>query len=184
MTIRQLSSRVVYRNTWMTVREDEVERDNGVRGIYGVIEKYDSAIILPIDGDQVYLVEQFRYPIGVTSLEFPQGSLEKKGIDPADIARDELQAETGLVAAKLEYLGEIYIACGYANQKTHAFVATGLTQAARKPDVEEHDLAVRKVGLAELQQLIRDNVIKDAQTLAAWALYIARATGHDSGARS
>jgi len=29
MTIRQLSSRVVYRNPWMTVREDEIERDNG-----------------------------------------------------------------------------------------------------------------------------------------------------------
>jgi ADP-ribose pyrophosphatase len=181
MTIRRLSSRVVYRNSWMTVREDEVERNNGARGIYGVIEKFDSAIILPIDGDRIYLVEQFRYPIGKTSLEFPQGSLERYGIDPADIARDELQAETGLVAANLEYLGEIYIACGYANQKTHAFVATGLTQAARKPDVEEHDLAIRKVSFAELQQLIGDNVIKDAQTLAAWALYMARARGQDRG---
>ena len=181
MTIRQLSSRVVYRNTWMTVREDEIERDNGARGIYGVVEKYDSAIILPIDGDQIYLVEQYRYPLGVTSVEFPQGSLERNDVDPAEIARDELQAETGLVAARLEYLGEIYIACGYANQKTHAFVATGLTQADRKPDVEEHDLAVSKVSLAELQILIRDNVIKDAQTLAAWAFYQARAAGLDEG---
>jgi 8-oxo-dGTP pyrophosphatase MutT (NUDIX family) len=174
MTIRQLSSRVVYRNTWMTVREDEIERDNGAHGIYGVVEKYDSAIILPIDDDHIYLVEQYRYPIGETSLEFPQGSLEKNGIDPTEIARDELQAETGLVAANLEYLGEIYIACGYANQKTHAFVATGLTHATRRPDVEEHNLAVRKVSLAELQQLIRENVIKDAQTMAAWALYQVR----------
>src|SRR5271157_5563518 len=179
MTIRQLSSRVVYRNKWMTVREDEIERDNGMRGIYGVVEKYDSAVILPIDGDEVYLVEQYRYPLGVTSLEFPQGSLERNDIDPAEIARDELQAETGLVAAKLEYLGEIYIACGYANQKTHAFVATGLTQAAQQPDAEEHDLAVRKVSLTELRQLIRDNVIKDAQTLAAWAFYQARAAGQE-----
>jgi ADP-ribose pyrophosphatase len=183
MTIRQISSRVVYRNSWMTVREDEIERDNGVRGIYGVIEKYDSAIILPIDNGQIYLVEQFRYPIGTISLEFPQGSLEKNGIDPAEIARDELQAETGLVAGKLEYLGEIYIACGYANQKTYAFVATDLTQAFRRPDVEEHDLAVRKVSLAQLQQLIHDNVIKDAQTLAAWAFYQARLTNQDHGTR-
>ena len=174
MTIRQLSSRVVYRNPWMTVREDEIERDNGARGIYGVVEKFDSAIVLAIDGAHIYLVEQYRYPLGVKSLEFPQGSLEKNGVDPAEIAREELQAETGLVAAKLEYLGEIYIACGYANQKTYAFAATGLTQAARQPDAEEHDLAVHKASLAELQRLIRDNVIKDAQTLAAWGLYQAR----------
>ncbi len=175
MTIRQFNSRVVYRNTWMTVREDEIERDNGTRGIYGVVEKYDSAIILPVDGDEVYLVEQYRYPLGVTSLEFPQGSLEKNGIDPAEIAREELQAETGMLAEKLEYLGEIYIACGYANQKTHAFLATGLQQSSGQPDVEEHDLAVRKVSLQELRQLITTNIIKDAQTLAAWGLYQARA---------
>src|ERR1039457_6295606 len=171
MTIRKLSSRVVYRNTWMTVREDEIERDNGVHGIYGVVEKFDSAIILPIDGDQAYLVEQYRYPIGENSLEFPQGSLEKDGVGPAEIAREELQGETGLVAERLECLGEIHIACAYTNQKTYAFVATGLTQAARQPDVEEHDLVVRKVSLSQLQEFIRENHIKDAQTLAAWALY-------------
>lgn len=177
MTIRQLNTRVVYRNHWMTVREDEIERSNGTRGIYGVIEKFDSAIVLAIDGDQVHLVEQYRYPLGVNSLEFPQGSLERNDVNPADIARDELQAETGLVAEKLECLGEIYIACGYANQKTYAFLATGLTLADRQPDAEEHDLAVRRVSLAQLKQLIRDNQIKDAQTLAAWSLYLSRASG-------
>ena len=176
MTIRQLSSRVVYRNAWMTVREDEIERDNGARGIYGVVEKFDSAIVIAIDEGHVCLVEQYRYPLGVTSLEFPQGSLEKSAIDPAEIARDELQAETGLVAESLECLGEIYIACGYANQRTYAFLATGLKQGARRLDVEEHDLAVRKVSLAQLQQLISGNHIKDAQTLAAWGLYLARSS--------
>ena len=72
MTIRQLSSRVVYRNPWMTVREDEIERDNGTRGIYGVVEKCDSAIVIPIEGDDVYLVEQYRYPVGMKTLEFPR----------------------------------------------------------------------------------------------------------------
>lgn len=174
MTIRQLSSRIVYRNPWMTVREDDIERDNGTRGIYGVIEKTDSAIILAIDGDSIYLVDQYRYPVSRRTLEFPQGSLERNDVDPAEIARTELQAETGLVAANLECLGEIYIAWGYANQKTFAFLATGLTHEPGTPDVEEHDLAVRKVSLVEFEQLLRDNVIKDAQTMAAWALYQTR----------
>ena len=174
MTIRQLSSRVVYQNRWMTVREDEIERDNGTRGIYGVVEKYDSAIILAIEDQYIYLVEQFRYPLGVNSLEFPQGSLERSGVEHETIARDELQAEAGLVAKKMECLGEIYIACGYANQKTYAFLATGLTQAEREPDHEEHDLLVRKVSIAELKTLIAESRIKDAQTLAAWALYQTR----------
>jgi 8-oxo-dGTP pyrophosphatase MutT (NUDIX family) len=159
----------------MTVHEDEIERDNGTRGIYGVVEKCDSAIVLPIDGDQVYLVEQYRYPIAAKSLEFPQGSLERNDIDPVEIARAELLAETGLEAGKLEKLGVIHIACGYANQRTYGFLATGLRQSKGTRDAEEHDLAVRKVTLAQLQQLIGENVIKDAQTLAVWAFYLTRA---------
>ena len=174
MTIRQLSTRVVYRNPWMTVREDEIERNNGTHGIYGVIEKCDSAIVIAIDGNDVYLVRQYRYPVGMTTLEFPQGSLERNDVDPALIAREELQAETGLVADTMERLGVIYIAWGYANQKTYAFLATGLKQAVGHRDAEEHDLAVQRVSLIEFQRLIRDNVIKDAQTMAAWSLYLAR----------
>ena len=173
---------MVYRNPWMTVREDVIERDNGAHGIYGVVDKCDSAIILPVEDDQIYLIEQFRYPIGEKSLEFPQGSLEKDGVDPAEIARKELQGETGLVAERLECFGEIRIASAYTNQKTYAFLAIGLTQAARTPDVEEHDLVVRKVSLAQLHELIRDNRIKDAQTLAAWALYQSRSGGSSEGA--
>jgi 8-oxo-dGTP pyrophosphatase MutT (NUDIX family) len=110
----------------------------------------------------------------MTTLEFPQGSLERNDVDPALIAREELQAETGLVADTMERLGVIYIAWGYANQKTYAFLATGLKQAVGHRDAEEHDLAVQRVSLIEFQRLIRDNVIKDAQTMAAWSLYLAR----------
>ena len=62
-TITTLSSREVYRNRWMRVREDEILRSNGQKGIYGVVEKEDGAIILPIDHGRVWLVEQFRYSI-------------------------------------------------------------------------------------------------------------------------
>ncbi len=174
MTIRKLSSRVAYQNHWMVVREDEVERRNGDRGIYGVVEKSDSAIVIPIDQDQVFLVEQYRYSVGEYSLEFPQGSLERNGVDPAEIAREELKQETGLEVGSLEYLGQIFIAIGYANQKTHAFLARGLQQGGSAPEAEEQDLVLRKVSIEQLEQLICDNQIKDAQTLAAWALYKAR----------
>ena len=174
MSIRQVSSRVVYRNPWMTVREDEVERDNGQRGIYGVVEKHDSAVILPIDGDSIYLVEQFRYPIGRRSLELPQGSLEAGGLEPEAIAREELRQETGIVAAKFELLGAFNIAVGYCNQRDYAFLATGLTLGPRSPDCEEHDLVLHRVSIGDFQQKIRSNIIDDAQTLAAWAFYRAR----------
>ena len=75
-TIETLATREVYRNHWMRVREDEILRSNGGKGIYGVVEKYDGAIILPIDEGRVWLVEQYRYAIKERSLELPQGSWE------------------------------------------------------------------------------------------------------------
>ncbi len=174
MTIRRLSTREVYRNRWMVVREDEVERDNGARGIYGVVEKHDSAIVIAMEDGCVFLVEQFRYPIGERSLEFPQGSLEDNGVDSSEIARVELREETGIEAASLEPLGEIVIAIGYSNQKTNAFLARDLRHGASTPEAEEHDLKVLKVSVPEFEQLLRENKIKDAQTMAAWALYKSR----------
>jgi len=46
MTIRTLSSRDVYRNPWMTVREDSIQRQDGSTGIYGVVLKPDFSIVV------------------------------------------------------------------------------------------------------------------------------------------
>ncbi len=51
-------------------------------GIYGVVEKHDGAIILPIDGDRIWLVEQFRYTIQERALELPQGGWERESTIP------------------------------------------------------------------------------------------------------
>jgi ADP-ribose pyrophosphatase len=171
MSIRTLSTREVYRNNWLRVREDEIERSNGTRGIYGVVDKDDCAVILPIEGDTIYLVEQYRYTIGKRCLELPQGGWETSGVDPEELARGELREETGLLAASMTYLGGIWIAYGFAKQRQHVYLATGLTHSARDPDPEEHDLVVRTATIAGLEQMLLDGTIEDCCTLAAWGLY-------------
>ena len=54
MAIRTLSTREIYRNPWLRLREDAIERNNGAPGIYSVVDKQDCAIILPIDGDHIW----------------------------------------------------------------------------------------------------------------------------------
>src|ERR1700733_6357202 len=49
LTIKTISSREVYRNAWTSVREDVIERSNGERGIYGVIDKDPATIVIPLD---------------------------------------------------------------------------------------------------------------------------------------
>jgi ADP-ribose pyrophosphatase len=123
MAIRTLSSREIYRNRWFSLREDAIERSNGAHGIYGVIDKPDGAIILPIDGDHIWLVEQFRYTVGERALELPQGAWTSDDVDPETLARGELREETGLTAGRMTELPWMWMAYGFVRQRQHIFVA-------------------------------------------------------------
>jgi ADP-ribose pyrophosphatase len=171
-TITTLSSREVYRNHWMRVREDEILRSNGKRGIYGVVEKNEAAIILPTDQGRVWLVEQFRYTIQERALELPQGGWEMEIENPEELARGELKEELGLHAAEMTYLGWLWIAYGFTRQKNHVFLATGLTETEKDPDPEEHDLVVRCVAVEEFEEMMLNGTIRDNCTVSAWGLYL------------
>jgi 8-oxo-dGTP pyrophosphatase MutT (NUDIX family) len=171
-SITTLSSREVYRNHWMRVREDQILRSNGVKGLYGVVDKDESAIILPIDEGCVWLVEQFRYTIQERALELPQGGWEMEVENPEELARGELKEELGFDAARMTYLGWLWIAYGFTKQRQHVFLATGLTATGKEPDAEEHDLVVHSVPVEEFERMMRTGVIRDNCTLSAWALYL------------
>jgi hypothetical protein len=75
--VMTVGSRLVYRNAWMSVREDAVLLDDGSPGLYGVVDKPDFALIIPRDAERLWLVEQYRYPVQRRAWEFPQGLLER-----------------------------------------------------------------------------------------------------------
>jgi 8-oxo-dGTP pyrophosphatase MutT (NUDIX family) len=171
MSIRTLSSREIYRNPWMRLREDQIERSNGTHGIYGVVEKDPAAIIIPLEENSLYLVQQYRYTVEAVCMEFPQGGWETAEVDIEELARGELREETGLRAASLTYLGQTWIAYGFCRQPQHVFVATGLTHGETDFDPEEHDLTLHKVSIAEFESMLLSSRIQDNCTIAAWGLY-------------
>jgi 8-oxo-dGTP pyrophosphatase MutT (NUDIX family) len=169
--IRRLSSRVVYTNRWMTVREDEIERLDGSRGIYGVIEKSDFAVVIPAEHGGFHLVEEYRYPIGRRTWNFPQGSFpDGRTGAPEDLARHELAEETGFRAGALTRLGYLHGNHGTSNQGFHVFLATDLEPGLAAREIEEQDMRQRFVTRAEFKDLIRDGHITDDSTLAAYTL--------------
>ena len=175
MSIKTISSREVYRNAWTRVREDIIERDNGVRGLYGVVDKDPACIMIPLErtpeGDFLYLVEQFRYTIQRRAFEFPQGSWEREQVDPEELAHGELQEETGMVASTMTPITMLQIAYGVMNQKHFVFLAEGLTHGDKDPDPEEHDLTVHRVRVDEFESMLLDGRVVDNCTAAAWAVY-------------
>jgi ADP-ribose pyrophosphatase len=171
-TITTLSSREIYRNKWLRLREDEILRSNGQKGIYGVIEKDPCAVILPIENGRVWLVEQYRYTIGERALELPQGGWEMEVEHPEELARGELREELGLEAQEMTLLGTLWIAYGFARQKQYVFLATGLSEAEKDPDPEEHDLVMRTASIEEFEKMMLDGRIRDVCTVSAWGMYL------------
>ena len=172
--IETLSSRVVYENRWMRVREDAIRRRDGSTGIYGVVEKPDFAVIVPLDADgRLHLVEQYRYPVGARFPEFPQGSWgDGATVTPEAVARAELREETGLDAAELIHAGHLFEGYGYASQGCHVFLARGLRPGPPAPEAEEGDLVARAVPVAEVERMIRNGEIRDAVSVAAFGLLL------------
>ncbi|GAA4619765.1 NUDIX domain-containing protein [Saccharopolyspora hordei] len=171
--MEQTSSREVYANPWMSVREDGVRRPDGSEGIYGVVDKPSYALVIPLDGDQLHLVEQYRYPLGIRRWEFPQGTApDRLDVDPLELAARELREETGLRAENLVELGLLDVAPGMSSQRGRVFLATGLTVGQHEREHEEQDMRAAWFSRAEFEKMVSAGEITDAQSIAAYALLL------------
>ncbi len=173
--IKTISTREVYRNPWCSVREDVIERSNATRGIYGVMDKEPACIIIPLeratDGDFLWLVHQYRYTVGDSFYELPQGGWETAGVDPEELARGELAEETGLRVERMTHLADQWIAYGAMRQIQHVYLAEGLTPGETERDPEEHDMTVHRVAVKEFESMLLDGRVMDNCTAAAWGVY-------------
>lgn len=177
--IRQLSRRTMYENRWMKVHEDTVVFSDGSQGIYGVVDKEDFALIIPVrDDGRFQLVEQYRYPVGGRYWEFPQGSWETKpGTDISLVASGELEEETGYRAKTLTKLGHLFQAYGVTNHGCHVCLATGLVRGQAERDHEGQGMVTKAFRLSEIHDMISRGQIKDAPTIAALGLLAIAGSG-------
>ncbi|WP_245691056.1 NUDIX domain-containing protein [Sinosporangium album] len=154
----------------MTVREDEIERPDGSRGIYGVVHRPDSVLVVPWDGTHFHLVEEFRYPLGRRSWSFPQGSAPEATREAE--ARRELAEETGLRAGRVRPLGLIDDAHGTSTQRLHVFLATDLTAGESAREHTEQDMRQSRVSRAEFEAMVRGEQVTDSSSIAAYAMLL------------
>jgi ADP-ribose pyrophosphatase len=163
---KTLSSKMVYDNPWIAVREDAVIHPDGARGIYGVVHYKNVAVgVLAFEGDDIYLVGQYRYPLGRYSWEIPEGGCPE-GEDPLDAARRELEEETGLRAADWRRLGEAHLSNSVSDELAVWYSASVLSQGERRPEGSE-ELSVRRVPFREAVRMVLAGEITDSVSVIA-----------------
>jgi 8-oxo-dGTP pyrophosphatase MutT (NUDIX family) len=162
-----LSSRFVYENPWIRVREDEVIRPDGAPGIYGVVHFKNRAVgVLPVDDDgSIWLVGQYRYPLGAYSWEVPEGGSPETEA-PEATARRELREETGLSAGRLELVATAHLSNSVSDEIGYVYRATELTQGADEPEGSERLLA-RRFPWVEAWAMLKGGEITDSLSVIA-----------------
>ena len=169
-----LSSREIYCNPWIRIREDQVLKPDGNPGIYGVVEYRNRAVgVVPIDDDlHTWLVGQYRYTLDRYEWEIPEGGCPE-GESLEACARRELLEETGLVAASLEPLMlDLQLSNSVSNETAHLFIARGLTQDRPQPEATEQ-ITIRRLPLMDAIDMAATGQIRDAMSVIA-LLAIAR----------
>jgi len=164
---RTKSSRVVYENAWIRVREDQVIRPDGGPGLYGVIEIRPSVGVVALnDQDQIVLVGQWRYSVNRYSWEIPRGGSHPGEQNMLDVAKRELAEEAGVVADEWRVLGPVDVCNGVADDVQTLFLATGLSSTEMSLDPEE-DITVEWKPFEEAVRMAMDGRITEVCSVAA-----------------
>ena len=162
----KISERVIHRGNWFTFLAAEFDGPAGER-IERYVFRHPGAVgVVPVDGDDVVLVRQFRPAVEMEMLELPAGKLDVPDEDPADAARRELIEEAGLEAPEMVELTRFHNSAGFSDELTIVYLATNLIPA--KPmavSVEERYLSVERVPLDQVLRLVADGTITDAKTI-------------------
>lgn len=172
---RTTSTRPIYRNRWIDVREDIVELPDGHATVYGVVECSECVGVLPfLDRDTVLLVGQYRYVARAFFWEMPTGG-QHAGETVLDAAQRELVEEAGYEAGRLVELCDFHTSKSILREVAHLFVAEDLRPASRPPDHTEF-IEPRAFPFAEVLAMVERGEIKDAMTIVA-VLHAARRRG-------
>jgi len=168
-----LSSKPVYTNKWISVREDVVMLPDGRTTIYGVVSCGHCVGLLPfVDPQTVLLVRQYRYVAGRPTWGMPTGGV-KAGETLEQAAQRELAEETGYRARRLLPVSAYHTSKSVVDETAHLFLAEELSRATTTPDETEF-IDVRPFPFDAVLAMVLDGEIVDSMTIIA-VLLAARA---------
>ena len=155
------SSKPIYDNPWISVREDQVITPTGTNGIYGVVHLKNYALgIIALDKDlNIYLVGQYRYPLDSYSWELPEGGGDLN-TPPLESAKRELKEETGIEAEEWELICKFHTSNSITDEVGFLYLAQDLTQGKTCFD-ETEDIIVKKIPLKQALEMITKGEITD-----------------------
>lgn len=164
---KTISSSVKYKSPYITVIEDEVIKPDGSEGKYSYVKTLQTLSIVPLDKkNNLYLCRQYRYIFKDYSLEIPRGFVDK-GETIEQAARRELKEEAGVIADKVEQIGELRLSIGLIDEHAKVYLAQDLKEVKVFTPQANEISKVNKYPLEKVVQMIKEGEIKDGLTVGA-----------------
>ena len=165
-----MSRTLVYQGRKIQVFAEETPGPDGRPVRRDVVIHPGAVAVLPlVDAGHVCLLRNHRPIPGEVLWEIPAGTLEP-GEPVETAAARELEEETGYRAARWRKLAAFYPSPGVLSERTHLFVAEGLTPGAMRPEADEQ-LEPRVVAWEQAVAWALDGTVRDAKTLVAVLLW-------------
>lgn len=162
---KSLSKKLLLKNPYLELWEEEVLRPDGGISTYYVQRRKPFSVVIPLIGENVYLVQQYRYSVSSLSWEFPMGYAEGK--TPLETAEIELKEETGMSAKEMIEIGKYWFGPGRSNQWVYVYVAKGITFGEAEPE-EGELLRLEEMPIAKVGEMIEKAEILDGVTITAY----------------
>ena len=152
------STKVVYANPWIKVREDKVTRPDGSNGIFGIVDMIPGSSILPIDeNNYVYLSQEYKYAVGRNTIEVFSGGIEQ-GEEPIDAAKRELEEELGMTSKNWQNLSCVDPFTTVISSPNHMFIAKNLQKGVQKLDAGENIKVIHMPFAKALDMVINGEI--------------------------
>jgi ADP-ribose pyrophosphatase len=167
---KTLSSREIYENPWMHLREDVAEMPDGRTTIYGVVTFGDCVGVVPfVEDDHVLLVRQYRYVRGEGHRwEIPTGGVHQdEKLEEA--AQRELAEEAGYHAGQLIHVSSYYTSKCICDETAHLYVGLDLVPMEALADDTEF-LERRAFAFDEALRMALEGEIMDSMSVSGLLL--------------
>ena len=169
------STRPIYKNPWIDIREDVAEMPDGRTTIYGVVNLGECVGVVPfVDEDHILMVRQYRYVQKDARWEIPTGGVHE-GEPLERAAQRELQEETGYRAERLTWISSYYTPKSVCNETAHLYMGEGLSPSQRLPDGTEF-IELKAFPFASALRMVVDGEVMDSMSIIA-ILHVARLRG-------
>ncbi len=148
-------------------------------GDFAVIDSPDWVNVFAITPDrEIVLVEQFRFGVGINSLETPGGIVDRDE-NPAVTAARELREETGFTGDEPVFIGALSANAAILNNRFHTYVIENAINDAQQNLDEHEQIRVVTKPLTEIPSLIGRGQIHHSVIVAAYALFEIWRAGND-----